>query len=303
MTELAKTLTIEHAIALAGLIVFGYWLLRTGFGTQALIKSRPRRHKMPLYVPFLVMFVWFGPVQLVMLAVQMLAKHIGLWQEAALANIVYCVSALGASVTLILLARVWFARRLRGFGLNLRNLPMDVLFGFVNLLAIWPLIMAAMLLTIKAAQLIWGEDFQMPKHRELELIAEHSELALRITVVVVASVVAPLLEELLFRGMLQTVIRTLLIRGQTVLTLTSLNPEHSYPHENRRFSNAASAWLAITVTSLLFAIVHADMGHWPALFVLSVCLGYSYEKSGSLFRPIIIHSIFNTVTVLAALYG
>jgi membrane protease YdiL (CAAX protease family) len=48
--------------------------------------------------------------------------------------------------------------------------------------------------------------------------------------------------------------------------------------------------------------MHENPGHWPALFVLGVCLGYSYEKSGSLFRPIFIHLFFNVSSVAIALY-
>jgi len=90
---------------------------------------------------------------------------------------------------------------------------------------------------------------------------------------------APLLEELLFRGLFQTVIRTFLA-------------DLKLPQP---------AWLSIAASSVLFAAAHADAGHWPALFVLSLCIGYSYEKSGSLFRPILIHALFNGLTVLAVL--
>jgi len=48
-------------------------------------------------------------------------------------------------------------------------------------------------------------------------------------------------------------------------------------------------------------VIHADAGHWPALLVLSMSMGYAYEKSGSLFRPIFIHSIFNATSIIATL--
>ena len=65
--------------------------------------------------------------------------------------------------------------------------------------------------------------------------------------------------------------------------------------------DAHGAWPAIAISSLLFTMTHADAGHWPALFVLGICMGYAYEKSGSLFRPIFIHSIFNAISVIATL--
>jgi membrane protease YdiL (CAAX protease family) len=45
--------------------------------------------------------------------------------------------------------------------------------------------------------------------------------------------------------------------------------------------------------------MHEEMSHRPALFVLGVCMGYAYERSGSLWRPIFIHAIFNATNVLA----
>jgi len=117
----------------------------------------------------------------------------------------------------------------------------------------------------------------MQQHQQLEMITEYTQLPVRIMIVFVAVIIAPLLEEMLFRGFVQTTIRSFLgIRN--------------------------SAWPAIAASSVFFAIMHADPGHWPALFVLGVCLGYSYEKSGSLLRPIFIHLFFNASSVAIALY-
>ena len=60
--------------------------------------------------------------------------------------------------------------------------------------------------------------------------------------------------------------------------------------------------LAATVfTAALFSTIHADAAHWPALFILASCMGYSYEKSGSLIRPIIIHALFNASSVITVM--
>jgi membrane protease YdiL (CAAX protease family) len=50
------------------------------------------------------------------------------------------------------------------------------------------------------------------------------------------------------------------------------------------------------LTSLFFAILHPPT-HIPALFFLSCGLGYAYERSGSLFRPILMHVFFNGFSV------
>ena len=287
-SRLLEAVTPEHVVAAIGLVIFGAWLVRTSWGRKALSDSKPRRNDMPVYLPPVLMLVWFGPVQIVILAAQMLVDRcfgVPGWVAAAVANLTYCLCAVTLLIGCLFLARFHFARRLKGLGLNLRSIPEDLLMGLVNLLACWPLVLTMMVATVLVGKLIWGWDYEISKHQELELLAEYSQLLFRVSVVVVAVAVAPVFEEVLFRGLFQTMVRSILIRHNMA---TSTRPDRS-------------AWLAILAGAALFAMVHADVAHWPALAVLGVCLGYAYEKSGSLFRPIFIHVMFNAVTILAAL--
>ena len=275
--EFAKTVNAENLICVAGLILFGCWLLRTSLGARALADSAPRRNNMPLYLPLIPLLIWFGPVPMAVLIAQELTQDfLRDWQNAFLDNCIFSAGAIATTAVILLLARAHFARRLTGFGLKTKTIAADFFAALVNLLTVWPLILTAIILTQIIGERIWGQDYQMQQHQELELIAEYPQLPLRIVIVIVAVIVAPLLEELLFRGLVQTTIRSFL--------------------ELRN-----GPWLAIAISSGLFAAMHANPGHWPALFVLSVCLGYAYEKSGSLFRPIFIHSFFNTASIAAAL--
>lgn len=88
-----------------------------------------------------------------------------------------------------------------------------------------------------------------------------------------AIVVVPLTEEIFFRGLFQTMLRSYITKP----------------------------WPAIIFASLVFVAFHENPQHWPALFAPSLCLGYAYEKSGSLFRPIFIHCLFNAMSVFAAM--
>jgi len=126
----------------------------------------------------------------------------------------------------------------------------------------------------------------MKKHQELELILLHPQLELRVLIIITVIFVMPAFEELLFRGMFQTTVRSFL---------------EVSPFSDRLRTTAARSWLAIAISSGLFAAVHAYAGHWPALFALAVCMGYAYEKSGSLLRPIFIHSFFNATSIIATL--
>ncbi len=290
--EFAKTLTAEHFICLAGLVLLAYWLLKTSFGARALADAAPRRNSMPFYLPLIPLFIWFGPVPMAVLAAEKLTKNLLRdWQIAFLDNCIFSAGAVVTTAAILLLARAHFARRLRGFGLNAKTLAADFFAGFTNLLTVWPLIMAAVILTTFFGEQLWGQDYQMQQHQELELITEYSQLPLRIIIVIVAVIVAPLLEELLFRGLVQT----MLVSHISYVVRGASNDEL------RTTRSGLGVWLAIAISSGLFAMMHANPGHWPALFVLSVCLGYAYEKSGSLFRPIFIHSFFNTLSIAAAL--
>ena len=278
--EFIRAINIEHVFFLPGLIILACWLLKTSLGTKALVDSVPRRNDMPLYLPFVPLLICFGIIPLAVLFTGELLGDLEPWKSDFLDNIIFCIGEITAIAVIIHLARIHFVRRLKGFGLNVKTIYKDFVAAFMNLWAIWPLIMVAMTLTAFFGELIWGTDYQIQQHQQLKLISQYPQLSLRTIVVVLAVVVAPLLEELIFRGLFQTTIRSYL----------------------EAHKGSGKAWLAIVTSSGLFVMMHADVGHWPALFVLGVCMGYAYEKSGSLFRPIFIHLFFNATSIMAALY-
>ena len=282
---------VAGILCLAGLIIFAVWLLKTSWGRKSLADSRPRRNNMPFYLPFVPLFIWVIAGSLAIAIAAKLAGDLQQWQKAFLDNFIYFVTAIAVTVIVIILARATFARRLKGFGLNVRTIHKDFLAAVINLLATWPLVIAALIVTMFFGKLIYGQDFAIEQHEELELITAYPQLPLRILIVVLAILVAPLIEEMLFRGLFQTMIRS-------VLEIRNPKP---VLNKAEGFQTRHSAWLSILISSALFVMVHTDIAHWPALFVLSLCLGYSYEKSGSLFRPIFIHSFFNVVTIIAVL--
>jgi membrane protease YdiL (CAAX protease family) len=266
---------IDFIICIAGILLFGGWLLKTSLGRKALSDSVPRRNNMPPYLPFVLLFIWFGAVSLAISVTEKLLPDLLDWQKAFLDNLILCIGAIMAMAVIIFLARASFARRLKGFGLNLGTIHKDFPAALLNLLSVWPLIAAMIILTTRLGKLILGPDFEIQPHEELELIRAYSQLPVRVLIIVTAVAIVPVFEEMLFRGLFQTMLRSI-----------SLKP-----------------WLSIVTASGLFALAHANAGHWPALFVLSLCIGYAYEKSGSLLRPIFIHSLFNATSIIGTLYN
>jgi membrane protease YdiL (CAAX protease family) len=170
----------------------------------------------------------------------------------------------------LLLAALTFRFGLRrGMGLTLRHWPWDIVRGAVGFLIVFPICIG--LLHLTAAFF----PSRLVEHPMLENVREFQG-AWRAVVVVSAVVLAPLAEEIFFRGLLQSMLR--------------------------RYSG--DAWVAIAGSSAVFAAAHFAVPHTlPALFALGVVLGYNYERTGRLLAPVLIHVFFNAANIAAALTG
>lgn len=115
-------------------------------------------------------------------------------------------------------------------------------------------------------------DFEFASHPTIEALHDPTQpLIMTAALWVGAVVLAPVSEELFFRGLLQT----FLIRV------------------------VRHRWIAILLTSIAFGAVHFFQPHAVlALAVLSVLIGFAYERTGSLVAPILIHALFNLKTMV-----
>ena len=64
-----------------------------------------------------------------------------------------------------------------------------------------------------------------------------------------------------------------------------------------RAPDAAARWVAIALVSALFASVHGINWMFAPLYVLSLCLGYAYERTANLWVPITMHAAFNILSL------
>ncbi len=120
-------------------------------------------------------------------------------------------------------------------------------------------------------------DIPAPTDRQvaLDLVTEGQGVALAALVVVLV-VLAPIIEELIFRGLLFQSIRAKL-----------------------------GLWPGLGLSSLTFAFLHLELFDQPialaALLVLAVWLAAAFHKTGSLVVPIVAHATFNAINVAALL--
>ncbi|MCE5185860.1 MAG: CPBP family intramembrane metalloprotease [Planctomycetaceae bacterium] len=255
------------ALSLLGLAVLTAWSFWHG-GLNALDRIPIRRNRVSILVPFGLLLVWLS---LMLLSNQLLTAFYSDPASAAAEIASYAVNAfteLALIVLMLVLACFLFARGLKGFGLRVKSLPADMVWSLVYLIAVYPFIFVGLWLMLIIGRLLEGPGFTLMQHQSIELLTTTASPFVQVIVAVFAVVVVPMFEELLFRGYLQT-----------ALSVRTARP-----------------WLAIGITSLLFTMLH-PWQHQVSLFFLSCALGYAYERSGSLLRPIIMHALFNGFSV------
>jgi membrane protease YdiL (CAAX protease family) len=156
-----------------------------------------------------------------------------------------------------------------------------VMVGGAGLALLLPVVFTASIVASTVAQW-WGGSPPAIGHRLLGPMFE-AAWPVRLGFFASAIVVAPVLEELIFRGLLQTSLLNLLRRGGV--------------------GQATTRWMAIVGTTGVFLALHlgdAAPHALPALAVLSIGLGYLYERTGSLVVPVVAHAGFNAVNVAMA---
>lgn len=156
----------------------------------------------------------------------------------------------------------------------------DILKGMRDYLVSFPFVFLALSFSFFLSQLFPDQGLDQLAVAYMKKAFSHHIL---IFFAILSTVVlAPLLEELLFRGCLQFYLRS-------------------------RFTRP----LAIFLVSFLFTLLHLSPSQgvrknveltFP-LFTLSVFLGFSYEKNASLICPIVLHGIFNGLQVIHLYYN
>lgn len=122
----------------------------------------------------------------------------------------------------------------------------------------------------------WMQTFwpDVEPQEAVKAFTETSDPLARTLMVVFAAVVAPLVEETIFRGFIYGVIK--------------------------RFTDS---YFAALCSALLFAVVHMHAGSLLPLALLAVVLCLAYEVTGSLLVPILMHAMFNSVSLIALALG
>jgi len=166
----------------------------------------------------------------------------------------------------------------------LRNLNPVEMFG-LRVIAPWRALVAAVIWTVPTflfvtalsqitSDMLSGIWHDLSPQEPVKLFQQSGSLMVQLTLGISAIVVAPLAEELIFRGYVYGVLK--------------------------RFTDGYFAALG---SALIFAIVHMHVGTLVPLFALGLVLVAAYEVTGSLLVPMFIHALFNASSTALILAG
>ena len=252
------------AILSAGTVVLVLWIIRRIVRPSKLLLSdspgRPNRlHPLVALAALLVALV----------SLSSLSGWAGMTAQRPYGLGAMLLSHLALSAGAVVLARQTFRHgAVRGMGLSLRHGVWDALRGTVAYLAVLPVCIALISLM---RLLLPAEAIKI--HPLLELIGSLATFW-QVVLFVATAVTTPILEEILFRGLVQSSLR----------------------------QATGRPWLAVGITSAIFAFMHGQPQDWLALAVLAGVMGYNYERTGRLIAPIVTHALFNAVFLAETLY-
>lgn len=259
--DLSVFVSIATAMAL-----IAYWILRhlrpeVSWNQEGAVLSRP-----------------YGAPDLLVLAVLGLAFILSMQPQGAASTISDSSLIVGMVFHLTICAGILL------YLFQLRSLNPAELFGLQHLhwrslavtVGIFTIIILISVNVVSAITVTWLQNFwpDLDPQETVKAFQESDSIGLKILVIFLAVVIAPLAEETLFRGFVYGVLK--------------------------RYTDAPFAALS---SSLMFAIIHMHVGSLLPLWTLAVLFCLAYEITGCLLVPMILHSIFNGVSIIAMIFG
>lgn len=218
--------------------------------------------------PFLLLCLFVVGLSLNLGTASLVPSLLGVTLGSNPTAFVYTVLSAQVALGAVFLYLVWRALKgrhwgLEAVGLRLGALRRDLLFGVAAYIRVLPLVVAA-ILTVALVLAKLGVSFERSAVQEMAAESVRNAASV-IAFAAMASVVAPILEETLFRGLLFTALREWL-----------------------------GFWPAGMVSAACFAMMHAPASRLPTA-VLGMALARMYERSGSLVPAIGAHALHNAL--------
>lgn len=155
-------------------------------------------------------------------------------------------------------------------GLSAANLSANMRQGIKRYLITLPVIILAGFV-INLISSYYGHTPEMQD--VVRWVLEEKSVFILVSLMFFGTVIAPVIEEIIFRGFLQPALK-----------------------------NSLGGRYAIVVSASLFAAVHMDIFAFFQIFILGILLGYLYEKTQTLVASVVVHILHNSLTLIFLLY-
>ena len=169
------------------------------------------------------------------------------------------------TVAIIVLIIVWRVKIPQQFGLSLKGRWKSLLWVPAILALSWGI--TGLLVSLGYFDFLKEFQGESPLQEAVILLRESSDPVLLTLMAIVACIGAPVSEEVLFRGYIYPVVK-----------------------------GYSAPWFGILFSGILFGVIHYNMAGLPTLVFMGCLLALSYEKTRSLWIPILVHLIFNSST-------
>jgi membrane protease YdiL (CAAX protease family) len=169
-----------------------------------------------------------------------------------------------------ILVSLWFRGFKLGsvFGVDRMPVGRSLLLGITLLVSALPMVFVVDYI----ASILLKVNTTTDTQEVIRIFENSSTVAQRVPIILLAVVIAPVAEELAFRGYLYGVIK--------------------------RYLGAIPALL---LSGVLFALIHLNLPSFFPLLVLASVFALAYELSGSLLVPMTMHALFNALSLILVL--
>jgi membrane protease YdiL (CAAX protease family) len=193
--------------------------------------------------------------------------------EATIRTLSTAAGEITAALILLGIGALRIRGGLAGWGLGLGKLARRLGTAVLIFIAAWPVCYGMLYLTRLLLWYFWGVEAP-PEHTALvTLRSPDVEVYTKLAIGLNAIVLAPLTEEMFFRGLLQSAVA--------------------------RWSG--SPWAGVAAASLAFGAVHLQVADTvPTMMIFGGILAATYARTGSLTLVILVHAVFNAKNVLQA---
>lgn len=206
-----------------------------------------------------------------------------------------------AMAMVITFLRIDLSASLADLGFQKDKFTADLRLGLIAFVAVAPLIYFLQFVLKWIYNQFADEEAAHPIEK---LVHENGSTDVIFWAIFAAVIAAPIIEEFLFRGILQGWLEKAFYRTRVIVNAELAGETGGEDIAMATPTTPTFLWQPIILSSLTFALLHAGHGPDPIpLFFLAVVLGYLYAKTHRLLPSIVVHMALNGLSMLMLLSG